>query len=212
MRAIARMHGRWWESETLTQQTWLAPRPLPGAAESVAEYERWWAAFVAKLGDRLPSGMHEIGEAFGPHRGAIERRLWCTPPLTLKHNDFGPGNILFDRGPPAVIDWASMGLGRGTRDIGWFLKECLQPADRRAIDMAVLQEYHAILVEEGVRDYAFSDCYDDFRFAILQRFRSIVSTIAVMPFTAAQKQQVIDYSLPRNCAAILDHDAGSLLR
>ncbi len=179
-----------------------------------AEYELWWAAFVAKLGDRLPSGMHEVGEAFGPHRGAIERRLWCTPPLTLKHNDFGPGNILFDPrgGPPAIIDWASMGLGRGTHDIGWFLSECLQPDVRRAIDMDLLREYHAILEEEGVRGYAFADCYEDFHYAILQRFRSIVSTVAVMPFTAAQKQQVIDYSLPRNCAAILDHEAGSLLR
>ena len=134
------------------------------------------------------------------------------PPLTLKHNDFGPGNILFDRGPPAVIDWASMGLGRGTRDIGWFPERVPpaggSPRHRYGAAAGVSRDP----VEEGVRDYAFSDCYDDFRFAILQRFRSIVSTIAVMPFTAAQKQQVIDYSLPRNCAAILDHDAGSLLR
>ena len=190
--AIARMHGRWWESQELVGQAWLRARPLPNAADSVAEYEGWWKAFVAKLGDQLLTRMHEIGESFGPHRLPIEQRLWFTPPLTLKHNDFGPGNILFDPqgGPPAVIDWASTGLGRGTRDIGWFLSECLDPETRRAIDMDLLREYHAIL----------------------QRFRSIVSTIAVVPFTDDQKQQVIDHSLARNCAAILEHDAGSLLR
>ena len=212
--AIARTHGRWWEREELADFTWLEARALPNAADSAAEYEAWWKTFVAKEGDRLPVEMRGIGDAFGPHRRSIEERLWLTPPVTLKHNDFGPGNILFDPqgGPPAIIDWASMGLGRGTRDVAMFMSECPRPEVRRAIDIELLQEYHAILVEEGVLGYAFADCYEDFRYAILQRFRSIVSTIAALPFTAAQKQQVIDYSLPRNCAAILDHDAGSLLR
>lgn len=51
----------------------------------------------------------------------------------------------------------------------------------------------------------------DYRLALLDRFGSLISTIAAMPFTREQIQMHIDIFLPRNSAAILDNKAGELL-
>ena len=68
-------------------------------------------------------------------------------------------------------------------------------------------DHHRRLVEGGVSGYTLDDCLRDYRLSLLQRFRALVSTIAVMPFTPAERQMHVDVLLPRNIAAILDMDA-----
>ena len=77
--------------------------------------------------------------------------------------------------------------------------------------MDLLEAYHQILVDNGIQRYTFEQCLHDYRLSLLNRFGSLISTIAAMPFTREQIQICIDILLPRNSAAILDHNAGELL-
>ena len=77
--------------------------------------------------------------------------------------------------------------------------------------MDLLRDYHQILVDNGIQGYTFEECLHDYRLSLLNRFGSLISTIAAMPFTREQIQIHIDVLLPRNSAAILDHNAGELL-
>ncbi|MCH7801758.1 MAG: DUF1679 domain-containing protein, partial [Chloroflexi bacterium] len=107
--------------------------------------------------------------------------------------------------------WQGIRRGRGVRDVAYFLSENLQIEDRRAIELGLLKDYHQILTGNGVQDYSFEQCLHDYKLSLLQRFRALVSTIAAMPFTKDEIQMHIDILLPRNIAAILDHNAGELL-
>lgn len=214
---IADFHAAWWEHPRLAEMTWL-PDPDFGQNPSAqqAVYAGWWPRFLENIGDtRLPDPVRAIGENFGRHRAWIEHHLFNAPPRTLLHGDYHLGNLLFatEKGgaPFAVIDWQLLRRGRAVRDIAYFLSENLLPEDRRSVEPEILADYHRRLMAHGVRDYAFSDCMTDYRLALLQRFRALVSTIAVMPFTPAERQMHVDVLLPRNIAALLDHNAGDLL-
>ena len=87
----------------------------------------------------------------------------------------------------------------------------MRPEDRRAIEMDLLRAYHQILVDHGIQGFTFEQCLHNYRLSLLHRFGALISTIAAMPFTKEQIQMHIDILLPRNIAAILDHNAGALL-
>ena len=217
VRHIAAFHAAWWEDPSLAGMEWL-PDPDFGQnpEDRQTEYDGWWRRFLENIGDTpMPDSIRAIGERFGPRRAAIEWHLFNAPPRTLTHGDFHLGNLVFateEGGVPfAVLDWQMLRRGRGVRDVAYFLSENLLPADRRAIEGELLTDYHRLLVERGISGYTFDDCLADYRLALLQRFRALVSTIAVMPFTPAERQMHVDILLPRNIAAILDHDAGALL-
>lgn len=82
--------------------------------------------------------------------------------------------------------------GRGVRDVAYFLSENLLPDVHRRIEGPLLKEYHRGLVEGGVSGYTVEDRLTDYQLALPQRFRALVSTVAVMP---------------RNIIAILDNSA-----
>jgi hypothetical protein len=219
VRHIAAFHAAWWEHPSLSALEWL-PDPDPDfgsdPASSQTQYESWWPGFLENIDDApLPAPIREMGERFGPRRAAIERHLFNAPPRTLLHGDFHLGNLIFASAaggvPFAVLDWQMLRRGRAVRDVAYFLSENLLPDVRRRIERPLLSNYHRLLVEAGVSGYTFHDCLRDYRLALLQRFRALVSTIAVMPFTPAERQMHVDVLLPRNIAAILDNDAAALL-
>jgi hypothetical protein len=213
VRHIAAFHAAWWEHPALSALDWLPDPDFgddPGASQR--QYESWWPRFLENLGDApLPEPILAMGKRFGSHRAAIEHHLFNAPPRTLLHGDFHLGNLVFASAgsgtPFAVLDWQMLRRGRAVRDVAYFLSENLLPDVRQKVEGPLLKEYHRGLVEGGVSGYTIEDCLTDYRLALLQRFRALVSTIAVMPFTPAERQMHVDVLLPRNIAAILDMDA-----
>ena len=210
---IANFHATWWEKPQLEEISWLTDVDFDPVALSDA-HDRWWPDFLRQAEHRLPDPIKEIGERLGQHRANIMRHLG-TSPRTLLQGDYHLDNLFFgtpEGGLPfAVVDWQRMGRGRGVGDVAEFLGGSLQPDDRRAIEMDLLRAYHQILVDNGIQGYTFEQCLHDYRLSLLLRFGALISTIAAMPFTREQIQIHIDILLPRNSAAILDHNAGELL-
>ncbi len=213
---LAAFHATWWEHPNLQALDWL-PDPDFGLEPEArrAEYNRWWEHFLRRIDRPLPKPILEIGKRLGAQRAQIEHHLFNASPRTLLHGDFHLDNLFFagpDGGAPfGVVDWQMLRRGRGVRDAAYFLSESLLPKDRRNVEMDLLHTYHRRLVAGGVSGYPFSECLRDYRLSLLQRFRALVSTIAVMPFREADRRMHVEVLLPRNVAALLDHDARQLL-
>ncbi len=216
IRAIAEFHAFWWENSLLREFDWLEDGSNdPDADAQQALHERWWPEFLQRAGHRVPEPIREIGERLGPQRAAIRRYVFGSPPQTLIHHDYQLDNLVF--GVPngnatfAVLDWQLASCGRGVWDAAYFLSENLQTPSSPEAVLDLLRLYWQVLIEHGVQGYGFEQCWQDYRYCLLQRFNALISTIAAMPFSEEQRRLHVDVLLPRNSAAILDSRAGELL-
>ena len=130
LRALARMHARFWGSPVL-DLPWLAgpethaglidaccaaePRQYSVLADAVREnITRGWAAALR----RLPATLDELIRV-----PACELSwLWSGLPRTLLHGDAKVGNMArLPDGRVAAFDWALVAAGPPTLDLGWYL-------------------------------------------------------------------------------------------
>jgi aminoglycoside/choline kinase family phosphotransferase len=221
---IAKLHARWWGQSDAAQLAWLTDgdtNPDPIALRQ--QYAEWWPAFHAAAGEQLPQALAAPSARLGEKRAALRRHIFGAAPRTLIHRDYQLGNLLFgtraggkaeaagDEMAFAIIDWQFLSRGCGVWDVAYFVSENLLPADRRTVEIELLHRYHAALVRRGVGEYSFEQCLFDYRVALLQRHTALVSTIAAMPFSAEQRTLHIATLLPRNLAAIADHEAFALV-
>ena len=219
IRAITTMHLHWWARTDLDEVAWLAGEKMgTNPTKTRQQYDAWWPTFYAQAKAQIPDALITPSQQLGQARAAIRQRVFgdtAASPRTVIHRDFQLDNLFF--GAPAadpafaVVDWQFISCGLGVWDVAYFLSENLLPADRRQVEMALLQAYHQALLAHGIDDYSFAHCYEDYRFALLQRHTALVSTIAAMPFSAAQRHIHINVLLPRNIAALLEHDAFAVI-
>jgi type IV secretory pathway TrbD component len=219
---IAQLHTTWWGKvgdSGGSELAWLPdPREHLDPQPMQAQYDEWWPLFYQQAKDQLPADLVPHSQTLGSHRAFLRHHIFGGAPRTLIHRDFQLDNLFFGASsgtisqamPFAIVDWQFLSRGLGVWDIAYFLSESLLPADRRA-EMELLNTYHQTLVEQGIDDYPFSQCLLDYRLALLQRHTALVSTIAAMPFSAEQRRLHTNILLPRNVAALVDHNAFALL-
>jgi hypothetical protein len=130
LRALARLHARFWGSPVL-ELPWLAgpeahaglidaccaaePRLYSVLADPVREnITRGWAAALR----RLPASLDELIRV-----PACELAwVWSDLPRTLLHGDAKVGNMArLPDGRVAAFDWALVAAGPPTLDLGWYL-------------------------------------------------------------------------------------------
>lgn len=165
---LARHHAAWWEHPDLHAfGDWL-----PGAGDSYFELTRslYLAAlpkFVAGFGDWVSPDVMALAVRVGERYeesvqvGAFRR------PHTFVHGDFRLDNMLFHPGADgmevAVLDWQLPFRANPLWDVAYFIGGNFDTAARRAHERALLARYHAELVANGVRDYSFAVCEEDYR-------------------------------------------------
>ncbi|WP_232676511.1 phosphotransferase family protein [Nocardioides sp. R-C-SC26] len=132
----------------------------------------------------------------------------------LVHGDYRLDNLLF---PPDVgqgypggvvaVDWQTLSLGLPGRDLAYLLGTSLDVELRREHERALVAAYHQALLGFGVTDYSFDDCWDDYRFAMLQGPLVAIFGCAYGTRTA-RGDAMFAAMVTRACAAI--RDLGSL--
>ncbi len=116
----ARLHGPRWGDADLAEHLWLVGRTSLHVFEG---FRAIWEAFVARYRTMLEDVTLEQGERMLSARAGLAP----TPPevVTVVHNDFRLDNMLFDHGPDrppiTVVDWQTVGVGRGPGDVAYFL-------------------------------------------------------------------------------------------
>ena len=107
-----------------------------------------------------------IAERFADKIIAIEEEF-AKAPLTIAHGDLRYDNLYFGADGMAVADWQIIVRARGPYDVGYFMSQSLQPAERKACEMDILRAYHEKLLAHGVTDYSFGQCFDDYRISAM---------------------------------------------
>ncbi len=217
----AGMHSRWWQDPRLRALEWLPPID----AFATQPMEQWWARYpqaVASLlpDDRPPAALFEIGRRFSENARRVFAPL-ATPPITCIHRDVHAANILFgpevgesqrdgDR-PLVLIDWPLVAWGRGVYDVTYFMISSVTPARRRRSEKRLLELYHRLLIDNGVRGYSLDQCWSDYRRAVFGKLLVTVAGTVLYDNSSAHRREWRRLDLERLTAFIEDHAIAEFL-
>ncbi len=225
IRAVARLHGTFWNRTDLP--------PLTGFYDVVAPQRRpllqlvYIASLVPTLrnfGSFFSDETRRLAEAYGPriadHIGHV-----AAGPITLMHGDFRLDNILFpaDLGAVecapfeqtcqdvAVIDWQVSALSTPLYDAAYFLGSSVTTDVRRQIERQALEEYTDIICDMGVQGFTFEECWRLYREGMLGCLLTAVLMCGGLDLGSDRGRQLAEVGLQRTLTAIEDLDAGEFL-
>ena len=169
--ALAAFHAHWWQHARLRADIAEFAEDVPGYVVGVARDT--FPDFVDLLGDRLSE----------ERRRLYDRILvaWPLPPyaarlaaghaVTLVHGDTHNWNFLTPRDPAAgqvrIVDWAVWHIGVGPFDLAYMIALFWFPERRARMEQTIVRRYHARLLEQGVADYNWEQCWLDYRTAVI---------------------------------------------
>ncbi len=209
----AGLHATWWGRTDTDDLAWLPKPDGPVWAMAPATLQGFWPVYQQNFGHLLtPSLISAVERTWAQMEWVFKR--FASPPMTVVHGDYRLDNMFFPEragDPITVIDFQLMARGRGPYDIAYFASQSLDIEQRRATERDLLRRYHGALVDAGVRDYSFDDCFEDYRLATLW---CAVYPIGMGGGLAGAEQRHLDLAteVSRRCfTAIEDLDAVSTL-
>ena len=207
VRALAKIHAYWWCSPQLEEMegtSILTEFPLGEV----------WTQYPQKVVELLPDffipdTFFAMGQYIVANQGSIFSRLMEADPITCIHRDIHVDNILFNRqadGIPAkILDWQIVGKGRGVYDVAYFLISSVNVEQRRQTERDLLQIYHNDLLQFGIKDYSFEQCWFDYRIAVIGKFFITVIATVLVDNSTSHKQAWRKADLQRLLAFCEDH-------
>ena len=201
---LARLHGPRWCDATLTEIEGLSINGPEDAALLAEFYGPATETFLAALGDRLGTDDQELLRDCVPacRSWALARADRFAP----VHGDYRLDNLLFatdgEHGV-ATVDWQTLSLALPARDLAYAVATSLEPEDRRRHERGLVAAYHDELTRYRIGGYSAADCWDDYRFAMLQG-----PLVCVFGCAYGQRTErgdaMFTTMVRRSCAAIRD--------
>lgn len=206
---LAGLHGPRWNDPTLLK---IEGMLLPTAEIGEMAQETFTPAvdtFLEAIGDTLSAEDVDTLKQVAPYIGSwmcgrAERH-------TILHMDYRLDNLLFGAdGTVFAVDWQGLSVGLGGRDVAFFLSTCLSIEDRRRHEREIVSRYHEKLVGYGVEGHSLEECWDDYRYGMVQ---TIFITVFGLAFGARTERgdQMFKRMIEGGCAAIRDLDVLTLL-
>jgi hypothetical protein len=166
---LGRLHAAWWEDPRLGVSI--------GTSLDDAAMDR----FVRQVGGHLKVFADRLGDELPGERRAFYERLIATAPrlheryrdarnITLAHGDAHVWNCFLPRSNGDDVrwfDWDGWRVRVPTNDLAYMMAVHWYPERRQRLERALLDDYHAVLVENGVRSYNRSDMQEDYRLSVL---------------------------------------------
>ncbi|MFL6107368.1 MAG: phosphotransferase family protein [Marmoricola sp.] len=199
---LAGLHGpRWCDPELLDIEGLTLNGP-EDAALLASVYGPATDTFLAHLGDAVSS------ETAAVLRGCVEvAERWSLARqerFGLVHGDYRLDNLMFSEDAVWAIDWQTLSLGLPARDLAYLIGTGLVVEDRRAHERHLVAAYHQALGDRGVTGYSFEECWDDYRFALLQG--PLVSVFGCAYGARSERGDAMFAAMvERSCAAMRDH-------
>ncbi len=211
LRELSGLHGPRWADPTLRDIPILRVPTPEGTGFHAQIFTGAVPQFVETFGRWLSADDVAVLEDLTTWIG--DWLLTAGDRLTLVHGDFRPDNLMIapDGSSVVTLDWQTIGLGFGGRDVGYFLGLGLDTELRRAHEHDLVRVYHEALVGHGV-DVGADDCFDDYRLGTPQG--PLVTVLGAVYATATptdESNAMFASMATRSCAAIRDLDPRSLL-
>ena len=199
MKALAKLHAKWWNHADLADFSWLnQPAPVD-QAEMVTLFQESITEFNTAFGDACPQ-LSQIGDMFLRFLQTNPSQLRSTNATgnrTLIHGDVRLGNIKFVGDEVVFFDWQLVGSSGAVVDLTYWLGCNYSVEDRRANEQSILRIYSDELKRHGV-DYPVKKLKSDIRFQLLGRCLSRLSTFSLTSetlFATDDGRQFLEYDL-----------------
>lgn len=214
VRAIARMHGRYWNRVDQPPVAGFHDAATPERRRLVQHvYQASLPSAFERLGDLFPEPMRRLAEAYG-HRIVEHTDAIAAGPLTFCHGDFRLDNMFFGADGSddfAVVDWQVCGVRSGLYDVAYFLSSSMPVDVRRDIEAEAVAEYHDIVRRMGARDFTLDECWRSYRQNMLGCFQTLVIAGGQLDLSAERSRQLADAFVTRTLTAIDDLNAAEFL-
>jgi len=221
---LARHHAQWWQDPRLPKmEAYIKPINERWMETDEAQLELLktdWARFTEVIptllhNSYLPASFLAMGARTFDQLLYLYDQLAASP-FTLQHGDTHLDNMMFaadgNDHPLTTLDWQLIGYGPGVCDITYFMIWSVPVSLRRQAEHDLLQTYHATLVESGVTDYSFEQCWRDYRLSFFRTFNVFVSASANLDLTGPRGRTLIDATAPRLTSFAEDHHVEEFLR
>ena len=169
LRAWARFHAHWWDNVRVGTSVgrWAD-------AAAINQYLRRLneriAAFVDRMGDRLPVERKQLYERLIDQAPRLLERFDSRRNVTILHGDAHVWNCFLpkDGGDDVrLFDWDCWRLGIASEDLAYMMATHWYPDRRHALERPLLNSYFAELIGHGVSGYDRRALDDDYRFSAL---------------------------------------------
>lgn len=215
IRSIASFHATWWEHPRLEEfSDWMPVVDAPVHRSAQQSYQQAWAPFIENFGSRLSPEMRDVAARIGQNVVNLQSSI-ADRPHTIIHGDYRTDNFFFatpQGGPPfSVADWQIACRGRGVFDVAYLLCGGLEPAERRQHEQRLLKLYHDLLVQGGVTDYSFDQCWTEYRRMALYVLVYVVISLGTFDFANDRGLALFNAWLRRASTAIEELNAGELM-
>ena len=168
--ALAKCHAQFWNHPKLGRGIGSI-RTKAVADNETTKAKEHLKEFVEVLGDRINNetlGLYE--KAISNYYGLMQKRFEKKKDITLCHGDAHIWNFMFkknDHSSVSIIDWGGWEIGTGTDDLAYMVGLHWHPLRRKQYELEILEFYHWELIRNGVKNYSFKACYEDYKVSII---------------------------------------------
>jgi len=190
-REIAKVHAAYWKDTKLlsADKTWLRGQEwLQGKSKASWEASQqliqgMWKSYLDSESDNsVISWDKNVRSTVEKAMKGISwesqmARLHPHGHWTLVHGDFWPGNIMWMTGNEKsdaikFVDWEMVGLGSGPQELGQYVISNMDPAERKACELELVQAYYGELKQHLPSDKVCSweYCWQEYRVGGVERW------------------------------------------
>jgi hypothetical protein len=212
LKNLAGLHGSSWNDTSLESHAWLS-RVTPEVAKLFANFlTPATEGFIERYEATLDKEDVEVLRSFAAR---AEPWLLGRPEhFAPVHGDYRLDNLMFGTAaggaPVAAVDWQTLSIGHPGRDVAYFLGNAMPPGQRREHEQTLVRAYHEALLGQGVTNYSFEQCFDDYRYGHFQG--PLVTVLGAMAVIQTPRGDEMFMAMAsRSCQAIRDLDSTSLL-
>ncbi len=214
LRALARLHARFWESDELAAIDWMPSINDPGMKISREVYNASLPGFREVFAHALDPVHADLIAAFGDATPELLDRF-AAMPNTIVHFDYRADNLFFgdegDVDAVRMIDFQASSKGGGAYDVGYFVSQNLATPDRRQHEDRLLHAYHDELVAHGVSGYDYDRFLQDVRVGVLYGWIIPVYAVGTLDSSSERAMALWTAVIERAQAAMTDHDVAAIM-
>ena len=217
---IAKLNGTSWQQEDILAQDWLSINLTDLlSAEILSEL---WQLFFSIHKKGFSAEESTLATDFIAQFDSYAKRV--VRKQCLVHNDYRIDNMLFctyEDGTPedskhkvgkaiTVVDWQTLSSGSATFDTAYFIGTSVPTELRRQHERALVALYHSELINQGVSDYNFDDCWQDYIGFAFSGF--VMAIVASATVASTDRGNQMFFTMAKGSLQLaLDHNALALL-
>lgn len=206
------LHAPTWDRlDEFGMLDWL---PMPDAATvamRVGAYQMLLPGFEQRFADRVGTEVLESARWLGEHLSSVIAAY--RSPMCLTHGDFRLDNMLFvtagGRPSVTVLDWQTLGVGRGAADVAYAIGSGLLPEVRRRHETELVDRYIAGLEAADVRVDAEAVRHDHRLGTVTGLAMAVIASQLVS--ATERGDEMFAVMAERHAAQMVDNDVFSLV-